>query len=41
MRVCALFQGQDGRDGYGPVGPKGVKVGETDANELALSLAFE
>lgn len=22
----AGFQGQDGRDGYGPAGPKGVKV---------------
>lgn len=24
-----VFQGQDGRDGYGPSGPKGVKVNFT------------
>lgn len=24
--VCARFQGQDGRDGYGPKGTAGVKV---------------
>ncbi len=28
LSFCPLFQGQDGRDGYGPSGPKGVKVEE-------------
>ena len=34
--VCAVFQGEDGRDGYGLPGPDGAKVEET-SDKLTLS----
>lgn len=34
--VSAAFQGQDGRDGYGPPGSGGAKVEET-SDKLTLS----
>lgn len=34
--LSVLLQGLDGRDGFGPPGPKGVKV-EFDAHELRFN----